>query len=41
LPFTGASITLPLLLVAVALLLGGGLVLRLGRGRYRPAHLRR
>lgn len=41
LPFTGASITLPLVLVTVALLLGGGLALRLGRSRYRPAHLRR
>ena len=41
LPFTGTSITLPLLLVAAALLLGGGLVLRLGRSRYRPGHLRR
>jgi Cysteine-rich secretory protein family len=41
LPFTGASITLPLVLVAVTLLLGGGLALRLGRSRYRPAHLRR
>jgi hypothetical protein len=40
LPFTGASITLPLVLVAAALL-GGGLALRLGRSRYRPAHLRR
>jgi hypothetical protein len=41
LPFTGASITLPLVLLAVTLLLGGGLALRLGRSRYRPAHLRR
>ena len=41
LPFTGTSIALPLLLVALALVLGGGLALRLGRSRYRPAHLRR
>jgi uncharacterized protein YkwD len=41
LPFTGSSIALPLLLVALALVLGGGLALRLGRSRYRPAHLRR
>jgi uncharacterized protein YkwD len=41
LPFTGASIMLPLLLVALALILGGGLALRLGRSRYRPGHLRR
>ena len=41
LPFTGASITLPLLLVALALILGGGLALRLGRSHYRPGHLRR
>jgi len=40
LPFTGTTIT-PLLLVALALVLGGGLALRLGRSRYRPAHLRR
>jgi uncharacterized protein YkwD len=41
LPFTGTSITLPLLLVALALVLGGALTLRLGRIRHRPAHLRR
>jgi uncharacterized protein YkwD len=41
LPFTGTSITLPLLLLGVALVLGGGLALRLGRLRHRPAHLRR
>jgi uncharacterized protein YkwD len=41
LPFTGRSITLPLLLVTATLLLGGGLALRLGRVRYRPTHLRR
>lgn len=41
LPFTGTSITLPLLVVALALVLGGGLALRLGRSRYRPGHLRR
>jgi uncharacterized protein YkwD len=41
LPFTGTSIRLPLLLVAVTLVLGGGLALRLGRSRYRPTHLRR
>jgi Cysteine-rich secretory protein family len=41
LPFTGTSITLPVLLLGVALVLGGGLALRLGRLRYRPAHLRR
>jgi uncharacterized protein YkwD len=41
LPFTGGSITLPLLLLGVALVLGGGLALRLGRLRHRPGHLRR
>jgi uncharacterized protein YkwD len=41
LPFTGNSIALPLLLVALALVLGGLLALRVGRSRYRPAHLRR
>jgi uncharacterized protein YkwD len=41
LPFTGTSITLPVLLLGVALVLGGGLALRLGRLRHRPAHLRR
>ena len=41
LPFTGGSITLPLLLLAVTLVLGGGLALRRGRVRYRPTHLRR
>jgi uncharacterized protein YkwD len=41
LPFTGTSIPLPLLLVALALVFGGVLTLRLGRIRYRPAHLRR
>jgi uncharacterized protein YkwD len=41
LPFTGASITLQLLLVALGLVVGGGLALRVGRRRYRPAHLRR
>jgi uncharacterized protein YkwD len=41
LPFTGRSVTLPLLLVAVTLMLGGGLALRLGHSRYRPTHLRR
>jgi hypothetical protein len=29
------------LLLGVALVLGGGLALRLGRLRHRPAHLRR
>jgi hypothetical protein len=41
LPFTGSSITLPVLLLGLALVLGGGLALRLGRSRYRPGHLRR
>jgi hypothetical protein len=41
LPFTGTSVTLPLLLLAVTLVLGGGLALRRGRIRYRPTHLRR
>jgi uncharacterized protein YkwD len=41
LPFTGALITLPLLLLGLALVLGGVLALRLGRLRHRPAHLRR
>ena len=41
LPFTGTSITLPVLLLGLALVLGGVLALRLGRLRYRPAHLRR
>jgi uncharacterized protein YkwD len=41
LPFTGTSITLPVLLLGLALVLGGGLALRLGRSRYRPGHLRR
>ena len=41
LPFTGASITLPVLLLGLALVVGGGLALRLGRLRHRPAHLRR
>jgi uncharacterized protein YkwD len=41
LPFTGTSITLPVLLLGVALVLGGVLALRLGRLRHRPAHLRR
>ena len=41
LPFTGTSVTLPLLLLAVTLMLGGGLALRRGRIRYRPTHLRR
>jgi uncharacterized protein YkwD len=41
LPFTGTSITLPLLLVALALVLAGGLGLRIGRIRHRPTHLRR
>jgi uncharacterized protein YkwD len=41
LPFTGALVVLPLLLVAATLVLGGALALRLGRIRYRPTHLRR
>jgi len=41
LPFTGTSVTLPLLLLAVTLVLGGGLALRRGRVHYRPTHLRR
>jgi uncharacterized protein YkwD len=41
LPFTGASITLPVLLLGLALVVGGVLALRLGRLRHRPAHLRR
>lgn len=41
LPFTGTSITLPVLLLGLALVLGGVLALRLGRLRHRPAHLRR
>jgi uncharacterized protein YkwD len=41
LPFTGTLLTLPLLLLGLALVLGGVLVLRLGRLRHRPAHLRR
>ena len=41
LPFTGASITLPVLLLGLALVLGGVVALRLGRLRHRPAHLRR
>ena len=41
LPFTGTSITLPLLLVALAFVLAGGLALRIGRIRHRPTHLRR
>jgi uncharacterized protein YkwD len=41
LPFTGTSITLPMLLVAVAFVLAGGLGLRIGRIRHRPTHLRR
>jgi uncharacterized protein YkwD len=41
LPFTGASITLPVLLLGLALVIGGVLALRLGRLRHRPAHLRR
>ena len=41
LPFTGTSITLPLLLVALAFVLAGGLGLRIGRIRHRPTHLRR
>jgi uncharacterized protein YkwD len=41
LPFTGALMTLPLLLLGLALVLGGVLALRLGRLRHRPAHLRR
>src|SRR5829696_8146118 len=41
LPFTGTLLTLPLLLLGVALVLGGVLALRLGRLRHRPAHLRR
>jgi uncharacterized protein YkwD len=41
LPFTGTSVVVPLLVVAVALGVGGVLVLRVGRMRYRPAHLRR
>jgi hypothetical protein len=41
LPFTGTLFTLPLLLLGLALVLGGVLALRLGRLRHRPAHLRR
>jgi uncharacterized protein YkwD len=41
LPFTGTSIALPVLLIALALVLGGGLALRIGRIRHRPTHLRR
>jgi uncharacterized protein YkwD len=41
LPFTGTVIMLPLLLLGLALVLGGVLALRLGRLRHRPAHLRR
>jgi uncharacterized protein YkwD len=41
LPFTGTSITLPLLLIALAFVLAGGLTLRIGRSRHRPSHLRR
>jgi uncharacterized protein YkwD len=41
LPFTGTSIALPVLLLGLAFVLGGGLALRLGRSRYRPGHLRR
>jgi uncharacterized protein YkwD len=41
LPFTGTSITLPMLLLGLALVLGGVLALRLGRLRHHPAHLRR
>jgi uncharacterized protein YkwD len=41
LPFTGTSIVLPLLLVALAFVLAGGLGLRIGRIRHRPTHLRR
>ena len=41
LPFTGTSIMLPLLLVALAFVLAGGLGLRIGRIRHRPTHLRR
>jgi hypothetical protein len=41
LPFTGTSITLPLLLIALAFVLAGGLTLRIGRSRHRPTHLRR
>jgi uncharacterized protein YkwD len=41
LPFTGTLIPLPLLLLGLALILGGVLALRLGRLRHRPAHLRR
>ena len=41
LPFTGTLLTLPLLLLSLALVLGGVLALRLGRHRHRPAHLRR
>jgi uncharacterized protein YkwD len=41
LPFTGTSITLPVLLIALALVLAGGLALRIGRIRHRPTHLRR
>ena len=41
LPFTGPSITLPVLLIALALVLAGGLALRIGCFRHRPTHLRR
>jgi uncharacterized protein YkwD len=41
LPFTGTSITLPLLLIALTFVLAGGLTLRIGRSRHRPTHLRR
>jgi uncharacterized protein YkwD len=41
LPFTGTLLTLPLLLLSLALVLGGVLALRLGRLHHRPAHLRR
>lgn len=41
LPFTGTLVTLPLLLLGLALVLCGVLALRLGRLRHRPAHLRR
>ena len=41
LPFTGTLIPLPLLLLGLALVLGGVLTLRLGRLRHRPTHLRR